>query len=193
MQLGLMAGTSGMLVDDTQERRETRIYCERPECAAVRRHSQCNTRDTPVLCCAGSDPESALPPGSRSWAGEGTFEVIAVATGFLFRFGLMRIGVTMFPTRIRVVTRIETVSFGARLAVRSAILSCRGGLHVALRVSPAIPFTVVRDGTSRRRSFCRSTHNQRAALRVRSRTLYLGSGEAATALLTGIFVAPTPS
>jgi hypothetical protein len=30
-------------------------------------------------------------------AGEGTFEVIAVATGLLFRFSLMRIGITMFP------------------------------------------------------------------------------------------------
>jgi hypothetical protein len=41
--IGLMAGSSGMLHDDTQERREARIYCERPKCAAVRRHSQCNT------------------------------------------------------------------------------------------------------------------------------------------------------
>jgi Diguanylate cyclase, GGDEF domain len=51
----------------------------------------------------------------------------------------MRIGVTMFPTNIRVVTRIHAaVSFEAMLVTWSAILSCRGGLHVALRVSQAM-------------------------------------------------------
>jgi hypothetical protein len=64
-------------------------------------------------------------------SGEGAFEVIAVATRFLFRFGLMRIGVPMFPSRIRVVTGIEAVSFGATGAVPSLILSCRVGLHTA--------------------------------------------------------------
>jgi hypothetical protein len=83
--------------------------------------------------------------------GEVTFEVIAVATGFLFRFGLMRIGVTMFPSGIRFVTRIEAISFGAMRAVRSSILSCRVGLHAALRVNPAISFTDVRDAGRRRR------------------------------------------
>ena len=64
-------------------------------------------------------------------AGEGTFEVIAVATSFLFRCSLMDIGVTMFPARVRVVTRIEAVSFGAMFGVRSPFLSCRGALHAA--------------------------------------------------------------
>ena len=78
-------------------------------------------------------------------SGEVAFEVIAVATRFLFRFGLMRIGVPMFPSRIRVVTGIEAVSFGATGAVPSLILSCRVGLHTAPRVNTAMSFTVVRD------------------------------------------------
>jgi len=81
------------------------------------------------------DPNSAWP-ARRARTGEGTLEVIAVATGFLFRFRLVRIGVTMFSTRIRVVAGIEAVSFGAMLAVRSAILPCRVGLHVDLSVRP---------------------------------------------------------
>jgi hypothetical protein len=68
-------------------------------------------------------------------------------------FGLMRISVTMFPARVRVVTRIEPVSFEAMLAVWSSTLSGHVGLRAALlRVSPPIPFTVVRDGASGRRS-----------------------------------------
>jgi hypothetical protein len=81
----------------------------------------------------GSRSKSALPSGRlRASAAEDTFEVIAVATGLLFRFSLMRIGVTMFPTRVGVVTCIEAVSFGTRLAVRSPILSRRVALHAAL-------------------------------------------------------------
>jgi hypothetical protein len=88
-------------------------------------------------------------------AAEGTFEVIAVATGFLFRFRLMRIGIAMFPTHVGVVTRIEAVSFGAALAVRLPMLSYGVALHAAfLGVSPAIPLTVVRDGPRRRPPFC---------------------------------------
>jgi hypothetical protein len=64
-------------------------------------------------------------------AGEGTFEVIAVATGLLFRFSLMRIGITMFPPRVGFVTRIEAVSFGAMLAVWLPILSRGVALHTA--------------------------------------------------------------
>jgi hypothetical protein len=74
-----------------------------------------------------------LPPGRlRASAGEDTFELIAVATGLLFRIGLMRVGVTMFATRVGVVTGIEAVSFGTRLAVGSPILSRRVALHAAL-------------------------------------------------------------
>jgi len=62
----------------------------------------------------------------------------------------------MFPARVRVVTGIEAVSFGATGGVPSLILSCRVGLHTAprvnllfmpfgLRVSPPMLFTVVRD------------------------------------------------
>jgi hypothetical protein len=77
--------------------------------------------------------------------GEETFEVIAVATSFLFRFSLMGIGVPMFPARVRVVTRIEAVSFRTMLAVRSPILSRRVALHAAL--SPPLVLRV----SSRRR------------------------------------------
>jgi hypothetical protein len=81
-------------------------------------------------------PGSSLPPGRlRAAAGERTFEVIPVATGFLFGFSLMSVSIPMFAARVRVMTRIETVSFGAMLVVGSPILSCRVGLHAA--VSPA--------------------------------------------------------
>jgi len=63
-------------------------------------------------------------------AGEGAFEIIALAAGLLFCFSLMCIAVTMFPTRVRVVTCIEAVSFGPLLAVGSAIFSCGIALHI---------------------------------------------------------------
>jgi hypothetical protein len=74
-------------------------------------------------------------------AGEGTFEVIAVATSFLFRFSLMDIGVPMFPARVRVVTCIEAVSFGTMLAVRSPILSRRVALHAVLPPALVLRFS----------------------------------------------------
>jgi len=114
-----MAGSSGMLDDDTQERRETR----------------------------------SIARGRNAQRSEGTHSV-------------------------------------ARATLRFS--SCRGGLHVALRVSPAISFTVFVTAEAAR-SFCRPAHNERAALRLRSQTLYSGSGDAATALLRGIFVALTLS
>src|SRR5689334_18116582 len=60
----------------------------------------------------------------------------------------MRIGVPMFPSRIRIVTGIEAVSFGATGAVPSLILSCRVGLHPVPHVNPALLFTVVRDAVA---------------------------------------------
>jgi len=39
-----MAGSSEMLDHESQERRETRIWCGRPESAALRRPGQCNTQ-----------------------------------------------------------------------------------------------------------------------------------------------------
>jgi hypothetical protein len=78
-----------------------------------------------------------VPPGrQRAAAGEGTFEIIPVATGFLFGFGLMSISIPMFAPCVRIMTRIETVSFGAMLVVGSPILSCHVGLHAA--VSPCV-------------------------------------------------------
>jgi hypothetical protein len=71
-----------------------------------------------------------LPPVRlRALVAEDTFEVVAVPTGLLFRYGLMRIGVTMFPTRVGIMICIEALSFGTRLAVRSPILSRGLALH----------------------------------------------------------------
>jgi hypothetical protein len=109
-------------------------------------------------------------------AGEGTFEVIPVATGFLFGFGLMSISIPMFAPRVRVMTRIETVSFGATLAVGSPILSWRVGLHAA--VSPACA-----------RQIQGSPQTTSVPVYARDRELlYLSSAELLP-LLTGILVA----
>jgi len=87
-----------------------------------------------------------LPPVRlRALVAEDTFEVIAVPTGLLFRYGLMRIGVTMFPTRVGIMICIEALSFGTRLAVRSPILS-RG-----LTLHDGFSFLLVLRFSSRRR------------------------------------------
>jgi hypothetical protein len=71
-----------------------------------------------------------LPPGrQRAVTGEPPFEVVPVATGFLFRLSLMGVSVTMFSARGRVVTCIEAISFGAMLAGPAAIFSSLVGLH----------------------------------------------------------------
>ena len=79
---------------------------------------------------AEREAASALPPRrQRVVAGEPPFEIVAVATGFLFRFRLMGIGITMFPARVRVVTLVEAISSGAMLTGWSRIPASRIGVH----------------------------------------------------------------